>query len=166
MKTFLAYILGIIVLTSPSSATEPNSPLTDISDAKTACLINDGTDLDLTDAVRDKLKEWGRWKLVQRPEDADLLLVLSRQDVTGAVSIGSASVNSYGSHASGSSVGVAAPFADEKVFFSAVDRVSGQKFVTVSSYRRHLMRPASSWLVGRMKDQIERHDKRYQSKPR
>jgi hypothetical protein len=50
--------------------------------AKTAYLLNRGVNHETVDGVRDKLQEWGCWKLVERAESADLLLVRMRFSAT------------------------------------------------------------------------------------
>jgi len=72
MKLFVATALCAL-LCLPLTA----GALTDISEAKTACMVNRGTDLKTMDDIREKLQQWGRWKIVSHPEDADLLLIIS-----------------------------------------------------------------------------------------
>jgi hypothetical protein len=151
---------------SLSTVAEEAKGLTDISEAKTACLVNHGTELEIVDDVREKLQQWGRWKLVQRPEDADLLLILSdRQIAAGAIGTASGSATAYGSYATGNSVAIAAPLIIQKVFLAAVDRQSGNVFTVVSSERHHVVRKAPAWLVGRLKDQVEKHERRVAGRP-
>jgi hypothetical protein len=56
---------------------ENPSGLTNIRNAKTVYLVNQSTDFVVFDHLPEKLKQWGRWTIVERPEDADLLLVFS-----------------------------------------------------------------------------------------
>ena len=112
------------------------------------------------DAVREKLQQWGRWKLVPPPEDADILLVLSDQQIyAGTINTANASANTYGNHSTGSAVGISASLLSDMVFLTAIDRASSQQVAVVSSACHHLVRPAASWLVARMKNQIEKHEK-------
>jgi hypothetical protein len=39
--------------------------------------VNQSTDFVVFDHLSEKLKQWGRWTIVEHPEDADLLLVFS-----------------------------------------------------------------------------------------
>jgi len=52
--------------------------------AKTVCLVNQTQIASLGDKAFDELTKWGRFKIVQKPEDADLVLALSATStVTG-----------------------------------------------------------------------------------
>ena len=53
------------------------SGLTNIRNAKTVYLVNQSTDFVVFGHLPEKLKQWGRWTIVEHPEDADLLLVFS-----------------------------------------------------------------------------------------
>ncbi len=56
---------------------EKPSGLTNIRNAKTVYLVNQSTDFVVFDHLPEKVKQWGRWTIVEHPEDADLLLVFS-----------------------------------------------------------------------------------------
>jgi len=149
MKHFVQGLVIILVCAEAGSS----QGLNDITDAKTACLVNRGVDLSIMDSVREKLEKWSRWKLIETQDQADLLLILSAQEITSG--IGGAVVATSPT----SAVAVAGPLPDEKLFFAAVDRRTGNLFIVVSSYRHHLVRKAPAWLVIRMKEQVERHEK-------
>jgi len=158
MKRLLTVSVLLVALLAVANA----QSLTDISEAKTACLVNRGTDLKTMDDVREKLQQWGRWKLVAHPEDADLLLVLSNQEVVaGSVGTASGYATASGHYASGSSTGIAAPIVLAKIFLAAVDRQSGDIFTFVTATRRrHLIAGDTAYLVNSLKAQIEKHEHR------
>ncbi len=159
MKLFLPTVICCL-LCLPLAAKEIRS-LTDISEAKTAYLVNQGTDLGTVDDVREKLQEWGRWKLVSHPEEADLLLILSEQEIAaGSVSTASGYATGSGHYATGSSTAIAAGIAIPKVFLSAVDRQSGNIFTFVSAVRRRHIGGSPAYLVSQLKGQIEKHEHR------
>jgi hypothetical protein len=167
VKLFLAAVLCTLFCL-PLAAEEAKA-LADISEAKTACLVNRGTDLGTVDGVRDKLQQWGRWKLVPRPEDADLLLIISDQEITaGSVSTASGFVTGSGRYASGSSMGFGIPLVFPKVFLSVVDRRSGDIFTFVSVVRRRHISGAPAYLVATLKGQLDKHEHRdeHQDEPR
>jgi len=56
---------------------EKPSGLTNIRNAKAVYLVNQSTDFVVYDHLPEKVKQWGRWTIVEHPEDADLLLVFS-----------------------------------------------------------------------------------------
>jgi hypothetical protein len=163
VKLFLAAVLCTLFCL-PLAAEEAKA-LTDISEAKTACLVNRGTDLGVVDEVRDRLKKWGRWKLVPRPEEADLLLVLSEQQMSGSISTATGAASGYGHYAAGSSMGLAVPILMRKVFLTVVDRRADTPLTFVSSDRAHIFKQTSAWLVDKLKDQMDKHEHRDESRP-
>lgn len=155
MKLFLATVLCAL-LCLPLAAEEAK-PLADISEAKTACLVNRGTDLKMMDDVREKLQQWGRWKLVSHPEEADILILLSNEEIASGVDGPVAS----GNYAAGSSNAIGLPLVIQKVFISIVDRESGDILTFASAIRRrHLISGLPAYLVGSLKSQIEKHESR------
>ena len=68
-------ILAMVQKTT--TAVEKPSGLTSIRNAKTVYLVNQSTDFVVFGHLPEKLKQWGRWTIVEHPEDADLLLVFS-----------------------------------------------------------------------------------------
>jgi hypothetical protein len=163
MKRAALFVL-LLLTTSfaclPLAAEEPK-PITDISEAKSACLVNQGTDLGTVDDVREKLKEWGRWKLVSHPEEADLLVVVSEQQiVAGSISTANGYASGYGHYATGSSTAIGAPLIIPKVFLSVVDRQSGNIYTSVSATRRRHIGGSPAYLVSKLRDQIEKHERR------
>ena len=90
-------------------------------------------DQSIVDGVSEKIQQWGRWRIVKRAEDADLLLALSTSKVDAGF--------------------------DEKIVLTAIDRVSNATLVTVSSYRGHLFAKAPSLSVAHLRSQIEKHEK-------
>jgi hypothetical protein len=155
MKLFLATVLCAL-LCLPVAA-EETKHLTDISDAKTACLVNRGTDLKMMDDVREKLQQWGRWKLISNPDEADILLLLSNEEIAS----GSVGTVASGNYAAGNTNAVGLPLVIQKVFISVVDRQSGTILTFVSAIRRrHLISGLPAYLVGSLKSQIEKHESR------
>ena len=64
-------------LENTTTPVEKPSGLTSIRNAKTVYLMNQSTDFVVFGHLPEKLKQWGRWTIVEHPEDADLLLVFS-----------------------------------------------------------------------------------------
>lgn len=76
----VAFALCPSLLAHTKHAPLPN----EILRAKTICLANQTGFASLGDKAFDELTKWGRFKIVQNPEDADLVLVLSATStVTG-----------------------------------------------------------------------------------
>jgi hypothetical protein len=147
-----------IILVMVESNTQPPSGLDDIRQAKFVYLVNKATDFDVFDHLPEKLKEWGRWTIVTRPEDADLLLVFAENQIYVG-SLTTASVSSSGTQASG--MGTSAPLLSQPRFLVAVDRASGRQLLAVRCERREISGSGrtAGVLVNRMRKQVERGEK-------
>jgi hypothetical protein len=96
MKTplfFLALMLAVICSVAQEAAKEPAkaamTPTARLQAAKTAYVENvDGSDIG-ADTVTTTLQGWGRYKLVDSPKDADLLIEVTSPDEGGGVSVSS-----------------------------------------------------------------------------
>jgi hypothetical protein len=88
MRRNVSFLLAVSILSFSSSAVAKtkHAPLPDqIIQAKTVCLMNQTQYASLGDKAFDELTKWGRFKIVQKPEEADLVLVLSATStVTGS----------------------------------------------------------------------------------
>ena len=81
---------AVILALVESSVPPLQEGLADINQAKTAHLANRSTDNDVFNHLAEKLEKWGRWKLVERPEDADIVVVFSATQVyVGSITSGS-----------------------------------------------------------------------------
>ena len=146
----------IVILAMVESTSPPPSGLDDIRQAKSVYLVNKGTDLKVFDHLAEKLRKWGRWTIVTRPEEADLLLVFAESQVYLG-SMNTANVTSSGTYASG--VGTSIPLMSLPRFLMAVDRASGRQLLAVSCERRMGAGYTAGALVERMKKQIEKLEK-------
>jgi hypothetical protein len=146
-----------VILAMVQSAAPPaEKGLTDIHEAKSVYLLNKGTDLKVFDNLAEKVRKWGRWTIVTRPEEADVLLVFAENQIyLGTMS--SASVTSSGTYASG--VGTSVPLMSVPRFLIAVDRASGRQLMAVSCERRLAAGYTAGVLVNRMRKQIEKSEK-------
>ena len=121
-------ILAMVQSTVPAPASP--SGLEDIRQAKSAYLVNQGSDLKVFGHLPEKLRKWGRWTLVYHPEDADLLLVLA-----GA--------------------GTSIPLMSHSEILTALDRASGRQLMTVSCEHCTGAGYTAGVLVNQMRKQIE-----------
>jgi hypothetical protein len=139
-------------------ATKPAVPtgLTDIRAARTAYLINQSTDNKVFNELPKRLEKWGKWKLVERPEDADILLVFSASQVFfGSMTTGS--VYGTGTYATGTATSV--PLMSLPRYLTAVDRTSNRQLLAVSCERRLGSGYTAGVLVNRMRKEIDKLDK-------
>jgi len=145
-----------VILAMVESVAPPPSGLDDIGQAKSVYLVSKGTDLKVFDHLAEKLRKWGRWTIVTRPEQADLLLVFAESQIYFG-SMNTASVTSSGTYASG--VGMSVPLMSMPRFLMAVDRASGRQLMAVSCERRRSAGYTAGVLVTRMRKQIEKQEK-------
>jgi len=84
-KISLLLVVCILSFSSPALAKTKHAPLpVQIVQAKTVYLVNQTQLANLGDKAFDELTKWGRFKIVQKAEEADLVLVLSATSkVTG-----------------------------------------------------------------------------------
>lgn len=156
-------VLAMVESNAPlaGAAKTRSAGLTDIRQAKTVYLDNKSTDFKVFDNLAKKLKEWGFWTVVDRPEDADLVLVFSEQsNYVGAYNTGS--VYGSGTYASGSSMSI--PLMSQSRFLIAVDRLSSRQLGAVSCERRTSSGYTAGVLVNRMRKRVE-DTKKPESKP-
>jgi len=88
MRRNISVISAVCILSFSSFALAKtkHAPLPDqILQAKSVCLVNQTQFASLGDKAFDELTKWGRFKIVQKPEEADLVLALSATStVTGS----------------------------------------------------------------------------------
>jgi hypothetical protein len=119
--------------------------------AKTIFLASDSVDHKVFDHLAPKLNEWGRWRLVERRQDADIVLVFAeRQTNVGAMATGTTT----GNVASATAV----PLTSDQRFLIALDK-DGEKYVLVSCERRLGAGYTAGVLVNRLKKRIEQAEK-------
>jgi len=114
--------------------------------------MNQSTDVKVFDQLRAKLKEWGRWKILDHEDDADLLLVLSRTS-TYVGSMNTASASGSSTYASG--FGMSIPLMNEYFSLIAVDRVSQHQLTSASTIRHSISSQSVSALINQINKQIE-----------
>jgi hypothetical protein len=148
---------SVILAIVQSAASPVNKPsgLTNIRDAKTVYLLDQSNDFKVFDNLRKKLNDWGRWKIVEREEEADLLLVLSATSAY-AGSINTASVSGNSAYASG--IGTSIPIVIGRCFLIAVDRASQRQLMGFSSERHTISGQTAGVLVNQIKKQIEKSE--------
>jgi hypothetical protein len=145
-----------VILAMVESVPPPPSGLDDIRQAKSVYLVDKGTDTGVFDHLSERLQKWGRWTIVTRPEQADLLLVFtSNQAYFGSMT--TASVTSSGTYASGT--GTSIPLMSLPRFLIAIDRASGRQLMAVSCERRGSASYTSGVLVNRLRKKIEKPEK-------
>ncbi|MFP5234559.1 MAG: hypothetical protein ACLGSD_01545 [Acidobacteriota bacterium] len=147
-------ILAMVEVSKP----EPEAPrgIAHIGDAKTAYLVNRSNDLRVFNELPKKLAEWGRWKLVDRPEEADIVLVLADSNIPLGV-MSTASVNSYGGHSSGT--GMTIPLMSFDRYLIAFDRATHRQLAAIDHQRTMTASFTAGALVKRMRKEVESQSK-------
>jgi hypothetical protein len=112
--------------------------------SRTAYLVNQSTDQKMFDEVRKRLREWGRWRLVDAREESDVLIVLTEQ------------LKNEGSF--GTVIGsmwVSAATNRDMKYLLLVDPLTGDNVVTISSERWATSGGVAGALVDKLRKRLE-----------
>lgn len=83
MKSIVAAVLCMVVLSVVCSAKDKHLPLPpQVINAKTVYIDNQSGIAKLGDKCYTQLEKWGRFKVIQDPKQADLILLLSAHEYT------------------------------------------------------------------------------------
>ena len=136
---------GTLVLVAvPLLAVEPAPLPLELQHAKKVFLVNSGVENSIQDRVYDMFSKWSRWTMVNSPEEADVIAILSRQDnvailesrtssttATAAVSPGVAIARASATQTSTPMI-----FASYDRFLTIIGQKSGARLVSVSGRLR------------------------------
>jgi len=150
--SIVAFLLLATMAAAEDAPPAPSGPK-HFSDVRTVCLINTNADLAVFDKLRGRLQEWGRWKTVEQPEQADLLLVLSQDTATDFLAPHPRQLFELYAPPNWPTVGEL-----DTLSLVAVDRATDRQLLRVSCARHHFP-PASDWLVSRLRKKIARREK-------
>jgi len=144
--SLMAFLL--LVAMAGANDASPTSVSKHIRDIRMVCLINTNADLEVFDKLSAEVQDWGRWKIVEKPDQADLLLVLSQSRETDFSTLHPREI--YELYAP-----YQWPMADQPstLRLTAIDRSTGRQLLTVSCARHHFP-PASQWLVSRLRKKV------------
>jgi len=139
---------------SPAPAAPQTAPPTpsapqQASDLPTVFLINRNADLGTFEHVSANVTASGRWKIVEKPEDADILLVLSEKKETTMVTF-----NPNGVFMGVYYLGWPTAIEVDTLTLAVVKRATGRELLTVSC-ARHRFPSAPRWLVSRVNKKLE-----------
>lgn len=83
-RSGLFIVLAIVFYSISLSAKTPHAPLPkDVMNAKTVYIDNKSGFANIGDRAYDELRKWGRFKIVDNPKDADIVLLLSSSAYEG-----------------------------------------------------------------------------------
>jgi len=148
--------IAFLLLAARAAATDvppASSVPKHFSDVRTVCLVNSDADLDVFDKVRAQIEEWGHWKVVERPDQADLLLVLSQRKEPDFLAPNPRQIFELYAPPSWPTAGEL-----ETLTLAAVDRTTDRQLLAVRCARHHFP-PASDWLVSRLRKKVARREK-------
>jgi hypothetical protein len=84
LKNPVFFFFSLCLLALRVNASEKMPPPAIFFEAKTVFILNETGYANIGDRAYDEIKKWGRYKVVENPDEADLVLVLtSRQDIIG-----------------------------------------------------------------------------------
>ena len=124
-----------------------------ISDIRTVCLINTNADLNVFDKLRGEVQDWGHWKIVEQPDRADVLLVLSQDsEVSSSMPHPRQIFELYAPYywSTGDKL--------DTLTLTAVDRATDRQLLRVSCALHHFP-PASEWLMSRLRKKVAKLEK-------
>lgn len=145
----LALLCSVVVsLLATEQAPLPSALLS----AKAVYLIDTGSDSAVFDHLYERVKKWGRWRVVADQKDADLVLALSTQNISyGAIS--SASAVSTSGYAGATAMSV--PVLSFPRILTIFDRAMGEQLFRVSCERRLRASYTAGVLVNRTRKRFE-----------
>ena len=132
MKIKIILVFSMLICAFPVFAKHEKMPLPQqVITAKTAYIDNQSGRADLGDKAYDEMKKWGRYQLVDSPDKADLVLLLSAKEYVGGYTSstyrnttgsvdnnGNVNAQTYGSGSSSAVI-------TGTTFITLVDRASG-----------------------------------------
>jgi len=156
MSRLASWILGFLLLTTMAAAHDasqtPSLPKR-TSDIRTVYLINADADMGVFDEISAEVKAWGHWKIVEQPEQADLLLILSEYKETDALMPHPRTIfELYAPYHWPTATEI------DTLTLAAVDRAADRQLLTVSC-SRHRLPKAPEYLVSRLRKKIEKRER-------
>lgn len=111
-------VLALLVVTGIANSKDKHAPLpSQVLTAKKVYIDNQSGFAQVMDRAYDELTKWGRFKIVQNPQDADLLLRFSAETTPGQ----SGSVSTYDYKTNAWQHGTVTTGGDTTVHFAVVD---------------------------------------------
>ena len=153
----LASILGgclLLAIAAAQNVPQTSSAPRRLSDLGTVCLTNANADQIVFDNLKATVQQWGRWKIVGKPEEADVLLVLSEKIETATLLFNPAPIFEsipYFHWPTGT-------IEVDTFTLVAVDRATGRQLLTLRCARHHFPSPPR-WLVSRLRNKVEKSEK-------
>jgi len=155
MSRFASILVCLLLPTAAAQdVPQTSSAPRHLSDLRTVCLTNANADQIVFDNVKATVQKWGRWKIVGKPDEADVLLVLSEKIETTTLLFNPAplfeSIAYY--HWPTGTIEV------DTFILVAVDRATGRQLLTLRCARHHF--PAlPQWLVSHLRKKIEKRER-------
>ena len=157
MSRLASILVGCLLLAMAAAQDVPQTSAAPrhLSGLRTACLTNVNADQIVFDHVKAAVQQWGRWKIVGKPEDADVLLVLSEEIETATLLFNPTPIfesNVYYLHWPISTIEL------DTFTLVAVDRATGRQLLTLRCARQHHPAPPK-WLVSHLRNKIEKRER-------
>jgi hypothetical protein len=157
----------VIFVALPLLAADPAPLPLELQHAKKMSLVNSGVENSIQDRVYEEFSKWGRWTMVNSPEEADVIAILSRQDnvailesrtssttATAAVSPGVAIARASATQTSTPMI-----FASYDRFLTIIGQRSGARLVGVSCQLRLAQGRTGKHLMDRLKDRFPKQER-------
>jgi hypothetical protein len=157
----------LFLVTLPLLAVEPAPLPLELQQAKKMFLVNSGVENSIQDRVYDMFSKWSRWTMVNSPEEADVIAILSRQDnvailesrtssttATAAVSPGVAIARASSTQTSTPMI-----FASYDRFLTVISQKTGARLVSVSCQLRLAQGRTGKHLMDRLKNRFPKPER-------
>ena len=151
-SVLLAWLLLSTMAAAQAVPPAPSGPQ-QVADLRKVFLINTNADQGVFDHISASVEQSGHWKIVDKREDADLLLVLSEKRETTVVMFNPNSVffNVY-------YLSWPTTIEVDMLTLALVERATGRQLLTLSC-ARHRFPSAPRWLVSHLNRKLEKTDK-------
>jgi hypothetical protein len=125
-RIVLALLVLVVLPSNNIALAKDRAPLPEeIGKGKTVYILNDEPEPKVLDAAYVFLKKWGKYKIVQSRDSADLVLMFTaKQEYWYSTGIGSAGVNQSGTYGIGSATSTSVNI--NRHFLIVTDRISGE----------------------------------------
>ena len=164
MKLFLAIL---VIASIPALAVEPAPLPRELQQAKKIFIVNSGVENSIQDRVYDMFSKWNRWTVVDSPEEADVIAILSRQDNVAILQSRTSSTTATASVSPGVAIARASAtqtstpmiFASYDRFLTVISQKTGARLVSVSCQLRLAQGRTGKHLMDRLKNRFPKQER-------
>ena len=151
----------------PALAVEPAPLPLELQKAKKIFIVNSGVENSILDRVYDMFSKWNRWTMVNSPEEADVIAILSRRDNVAIVESRTSSTTATAAVSPGVAIARASAtqtsmpmvFASYDRFLTVISQKTGVPLVSVSCQLRLAQGRTGKHLMDRLKNRFPKQER-------